>query len=109
MSILPSDAKSQAARTGDVNVWPVLPDPCAWWPRRDMPRQVYRDVAAQVRRAGRGADAQVILSVSAASYIGLDADDPTAPGDVEWFDLGEVKGRLSGFAPLTILDWIGAL
>lgn len=106
-ALLPMDAKSQATRKGDVNVWPVLPADAQWWPRRDMPRKVYRNLSAHIRRAERDCDETICLSYAAAAYLGLDSDDPTAPGDVDWFDTDEVLERLSGFAPLMVLDWIG--
>lgn len=110
MSILPMDAKSQAARCSYRNVFPVLPDETAWWPSRAMTKGDYRRIEHHVRLHERSGSDHLFLSLVSCGLLGLDEDgDDTSDGRCVMIETEVVRERLSGFVDLAILDSVGVL
>lgn len=107
--MLPLDAISVARRCGYRNAFPVLSDARTWWPSRAMTKADYRRIDRHLRRHLRSESLDMLLSLRSAGLLGLDTDDVMAKSDERavYLDTEEVRDRLRGHVPLTILDNIG--
>lgn len=110
MSILPSDRKSSAVRCGYRNAFPELADARQWWPSRAMTKADYQRIERHLRHFERAGDDTICLSLVSAALLGLDSDEPALNADERsaFFEVEDVRSRLSGFVGLAILDVLGA-